>query len=117
MKIERAAIGPFGTNCYLLSENGRSDCAVIDAPPGAAEQIVPALRETEDGGVSEVVELDTPNGKFYVLLKRIAFREAGVIPLKDVREQIENRLRSEHVRRVREEKMAELRDEYHIRYY
>lgn len=82
-----------------------------------SEQIVPALRETEDGGVSEVVELDTPNGKFYVLLKRIAFREAGVIPLKDVREQIENRLRDEHVRRVREEKMAELRDEYHIRYY
>ena len=45
MKIERAAIGPFGTNCYLLSENGRSDCAVIDAPPGAAEKIVPALKK------------------------------------------------------------------------
>ena len=45
MKIERKAIGPFGTNCYLLSEDGREDCLVVDAPPGAAEVLIPVLRE------------------------------------------------------------------------
>lgn len=45
MKIERTAIGPFGTNCYLLSEEGRAECAVVDAPPGAAEVLLPALKK------------------------------------------------------------------------
>ena len=45
MKIERTAIGPFGTNCYLLSEDGRTDCVVVDAPPGAGAALLPVLRE------------------------------------------------------------------------
>lgn len=45
MKIERTAIGPFGTNCYLLSEEGRAECAVVDAPPGAADALLPALKK------------------------------------------------------------------------
>lgn len=45
MKIERTAIGPFGTNCYLLSKDGRSDCAVVDAPPGAADVLLPVLKK------------------------------------------------------------------------
>lgn len=45
MKIERAEIGPFGTNCYLLSEAGRADCAVVDAPPGAPEILLPVLQK------------------------------------------------------------------------
>ncbi len=45
MKIERRAIGPFGTNCYLLSEEGRADCAVVDVPPGAEKLLLPALKK------------------------------------------------------------------------
>jgi len=45
MKIERAAIGPFGTNSYLLSEDGRDDCVLVDAPPGADEILLPVLKK------------------------------------------------------------------------
>lgn len=45
MKIERTAIGPFGTNCYLLTEDGRTDCAVVDAPPGTEHVLVPVLKK------------------------------------------------------------------------
>ena len=82
-----------------------------------SEQIVPVLEKTPAGGVSDVVCLDAPSGKVFVILKKIAFREAGITPLKDVRALIENRLRSENARRIRAEKMAELRDEYFVQYY
>lgn len=82
-----------------------------------SEQIVPALQGIGDGEVSDVIELESPSGKVFVLLKRIAFREAGVTPLKDVRAQIENRLRAERAQQLRAEKMAELRDEYYIRHF
>lgn len=82
-----------------------------------SEQIVPALRDAKDGDVSEIIPLDSPAGKVFVILKRIAFREAGVTPLKDVRAQIENRLRAERAQQLRAEKMAELRDEYYIRHF
>lgn len=82
-----------------------------------SEQIVPELEKIKNGEVSSVIELDAPNGKIFVILKRIAYREAGITPLKDVRAQIENQLRSRKIQQRRAEKMAELRDEYHIRYY
>lgn len=82
-----------------------------------SEQIVPVLQGIGDGEVSDVIELESPSGKVFVLLKRIAFREAGVTPLKDVRAQIENRLRAERAQQLRAEKMAELRDEYYIRHF
>lgn len=82
-----------------------------------SEQIVPELEKISDGAVSSVIELDAPNGKIFVLLKRIAHRKAGITPLKDVRAQIENRLRSRKIQERRLQKMQELRDEYHIRYY
>lgn len=44
MRVERKQIGPFGTNCYLLSEAGRTDCVVIDAPPGAPQFLLPILK-------------------------------------------------------------------------
>lgn len=44
MKIEHTAIGPFGTNCYLVTEEGRSDCVVVDAPPGAERVVLPVLK-------------------------------------------------------------------------
>jgi len=82
-----------------------------------SEQIVPAFEKIENGGVSDVVVLDAPAGKIFVLLKKIDSRKEGITPLKDVRARIENRLRDEQARRVRAEKMAELRDEYFIRYF
>lgn len=82
-----------------------------------SEQIVPALRKIGNGEVSDLIELDSPSGKVFVLLKRIDYREAGVTPLKDVRAQIENRLRAERAQQLRSQKMAELRDEYYIRHY
>lgn len=82
-----------------------------------SEQIVPALRDAKDGEISEIIPLDSPAGKVFVILKRIAFREAGVTPLKDVRAQIENRLRAERAQQLRAEKMAELRDEYYLRHF
>ena len=45
MKIERTAIGPFGTNCYLLTEDGRTDCVLVDAPPGAGTLLLPILKK------------------------------------------------------------------------
>lgn len=45
MKIERTAIGPFGTNTYLLSEDGRDDCVLIDAPIGTDEILLPLLKK------------------------------------------------------------------------
>lgn len=80
-----------------------------------SEQIVPAFEKIGDGEISELVELDAPTGKVFVILKKIASREAGIIPLKDVRAQIENQLRNRKIQQRRSEKMAELRDEYHIR--
>lgn len=82
-----------------------------------SEQIVPAFEKIGDGEVSELIELDAPNGKIFVILKKIASREAGITPLKDVRAQIENQLRSRKIQQRRAEKMAELRDEYYIRSY
>lgn len=45
MKIERTEIGPFGTNCYLLTEDGRTDCVLVDAPPGAGTLLLPILKK------------------------------------------------------------------------
>lgn len=82
-----------------------------------SEKIVPELEKIKDGEVSDVVALDSPSGKIFVILKRVAFRPAGITPLKDVYAQIESRLRSERIRRLRAEKMAELRDEYYVRHF
>lgn len=82
-----------------------------------SEQIVPELEKTPIGGVSALIALDSPSGKIFVLMKKIAEREAGVTPLKDVRAQIENRLRAQKAQELRAQKMAEMRDEYYIRYF
>lgn len=82
-----------------------------------SEQIIPALERTPEGGVSELITLDAPSGKVFVLLKKIAAREAGVTPLKDVRAQLENRMRTERAQQLRAEKMAELRDDYYVHYF
>lgn len=82
-----------------------------------SEQIVPELEKTPVGGVSALITLDAPSGKIFVLMKKIAEREAGVTPLKDVRAQIENRLRAQKAQELRAQKMAEMRDEYYIRYF
>lgn len=43
MKIERAPFGPFETNCYLLTDDAKTACAIVDAPPGSARPILAAL--------------------------------------------------------------------------
>ncbi len=43
MKIERAAFGPFSTNCYLITDDATKSCVVIDAPPGSGAPVLAAL--------------------------------------------------------------------------
>lgn len=104
---------------FFSRDDYRSNDGYVGWKPIAdlSEQIVPELQKIKDGEISDVIALDAPSGKIFVLLKRIAYREAGVIPLKDVRAQIENQLRAERIRQLRAEKMAELRDDYFIRRY
>lgn len=45
MEIKLLQVGPLGTNCYLLIDEERKACAVID-PGGNAEQIAAAVEET-----------------------------------------------------------------------
>ena len=45
MKIECVPLGPFETNCYLLTDDAGKNCAVVDAPPGAGEHVLAEIRE------------------------------------------------------------------------
>ena len=45
MKIECAPLGPFETNCYLLTDEATKTCAVIDAPPGSGEHVIAEILE------------------------------------------------------------------------
>jgi len=45
MKIESFPLGPFETNCYLLKSDTSNHCAIIDAPPGSAEILLPKIQK------------------------------------------------------------------------
>jgi hydroxyacylglutathione hydrolase len=45
MKIECVPLGPFETNCYLLTDDAGKSCAVVDAPPGSGEHILAEIAE------------------------------------------------------------------------
>ena len=45
MNIECVPLGPFETNCYLLTDDAGKECAVVDAPPGAGEHVLAEIRE------------------------------------------------------------------------
>ena len=42
MNIKTLLVGPIGTNCYLLCDEGAKECAVID-PGGEAERVAAAV--------------------------------------------------------------------------
>ena len=42
MNIRTIPAGPFATNAYLISENGR--CVVVDVPPGSDAELLPIIR-------------------------------------------------------------------------
>jgi hydroxyacylglutathione hydrolase len=46
IRIERMALGPYGTNCYIIVCKKTGESLVIDAPGGASE-IIESLRETQ----------------------------------------------------------------------
>ncbi len=39
LSIESVCLGPFETNAYLITQEGSTDCVLIDAPKGAASHI------------------------------------------------------------------------------
>jgi len=45
MKIECAPLGPFETNCYLLTDEATKTCAVVDAPAGSGEHVIAEIAE------------------------------------------------------------------------
>ena len=45
MKVECIPLGPFETNCYLLTADDGVTCAVVDAPPGAGEHLLAEITE------------------------------------------------------------------------
>ncbi|MDR1817656.1 MAG: MBL fold metallo-hydrolase [Puniceicoccales bacterium] len=44
MKIERATLGPYETNAYVLWDETTRRCAIVDAPPEAAAVLLPEIR-------------------------------------------------------------------------
>ena len=44
LRIEAVPLGPFETNAYLLTSEGSKDCAVVDAPKGAGENLLAEIR-------------------------------------------------------------------------
>lgn len=45
MKIECTPLGPFETNCFLITADDGKNCAVVDAPPGAGEHVLAEIAE------------------------------------------------------------------------
>ena len=45
MKIQVSQAGPFGTNMYLLIDDTGTRCAIVDAPPGIAQTLLPFLKK------------------------------------------------------------------------
>ncbi len=74
MKIECAPFGPFETNCYLLTDEAKKTCAVIDAPPGSAK---PILAELERRGLTPECLLLT-HGHWDHMADAHLFQKAGV---------------------------------------
>lgn len=45
MLLQTISAGPFGTNLYLITDDSRTHCAIVDAPPGAAELLLSYLKK------------------------------------------------------------------------
>lgn len=44
MFLETVPVGPFGTNLYLIVDETKTRCVLVDAPPGADETVLPVLK-------------------------------------------------------------------------
>ncbi|MFN7340772.1 MAG: MBL fold metallo-hydrolase [Opitutia bacterium] len=44
LRVESVCLGPFETNAYLLTAEGSSECALVDAPKGAAGELLDEIR-------------------------------------------------------------------------
>lgn len=47
MFLQTVPAGPFGTNLYLILDDAKSHCVIVDAPPGAADILLPFLQKNE----------------------------------------------------------------------
>ncbi len=80
--------------------------------------VVEKINSVKPGEVTDVLELsDGRGGKMFAIFRVIDRREAGLIPLDDVREQIENTLRNAAIVRIRSEKMEELWKKFFVLWY
>ena len=88
MKIESAARGPFETNVYLITSDDGKECAVVDAPPGAAALLLPLIRQR---GL-RLTHLLLTHGHWDHMAEAHAFAAAGaqVLAHRADRELIEN---------------------------
>jgi glyoxylase-like metal-dependent hydrolase (beta-lactamase superfamily II) len=74
LNIESQTLGPFETNTFLVTDDVTKHCVVVDAPPGAAEALLPLIRER--GLVCEVLLLT--HGHWDHIADARAFADAGV---------------------------------------
>lgn len=88
MKIDSASLGPFETNTYLLTSDDGKVCAVVDAPQGAAELLLPLIKER---GL-KLTHLLLTHGHWDHMCEAHAFAAAGaqVLAHQADRELIEN---------------------------
>ena len=73
LRIEAVPLGPFETNAYLLTTEGSKDCAVVDAPKGAGENLLAEIRARE----LRVRHLLITHGHWDHMCDAADFREAG----------------------------------------
>lgn len=76
MTLQTVPAGPFGTNLYLIINDEKSHCAIVDAPPGSDEFLLPFLKKNKlildaillthghwdhNGGVARVIAGTSPD--------------------------------------------------------
>lgn len=98
----------------------RSEGGYVGWAPVAdrSELVVEKLKSVGNGQVTDVLELNDASGrKMFIIFKRHNYREAGVKPLSEVQEQIENHLRAAAEKKARDEKLDALRKRFYVQWY
>lgn len=82
------------------------------------EKIADALRAAGAGGVTEPLDLTMPGGRVTLFIfKCEEYRPAGLVPIEDVRDAIENQISNDQRLFAQQEWMERLRKKYFVRYY